>query len=61
MTREQALAELKGTWMFKEVDGSIALRESTLIRAVQDHENRVAFEQRELIPQKPAIPVWPSL
>ncbi len=61
MTREQALKELSGTWMFKEVDGNIALRDVALIKAVQDHENQMAFGQRELIPQKPATPTWPSL
>lgn len=61
MTREQALKELEGTWMFKEVDGNIALRNITLIEAVQAHENQMVFEGVEVIPQKPATPSWPSL
>lgn len=45
MTREQARKQLEGTWMFKEVNGMIALRDVDLIEAVQAYEERNVLEE----------------
>jgi hypothetical protein len=38
MTRAVAKRILAGTWLFREIDGAIALREVTLTQAVRTHE-----------------------
>lgn len=61
MTREQAQAELAGTWIFKEKGGMIALRDVTLIEAVQAYEAEQTLEQREPVANTPTIHAWPAL
>lgn len=61
MTREQALMELEGTWMFREVDGMIALRDVTLIEAVKTHERELSFQQRDLVSDVSVLQAWPTL
>lgn len=60
MTREQAIRELEGTWVFKEVNGMIALRDVELIQAVDMYEAERALGWRE--PSSiPASHAWPAL
>jgi len=40
MTRTSAKQILADTWVFKQVDDTVALREVALIQAVQDHGER---------------------
>ncbi len=61
MTREQALSELHGTWIFKETDGMIALREVALIEAVHAHQVEHALQQSEPVTPTPASHAWPTL
>ncbi|ADI14484.1 hypothetical protein [Truepera radiovictrix] len=37
MTQREAKAKLAGTWSFAQVGGAIALRERSLVEAVQAH------------------------
>ena len=60
MTREQARRELEGTWVFKEADGMIALRDVELIQAVEAYEAEGALGRRE--PSSLSTPhAWPAL
>ncbi len=61
MTREQALSELAGTWIYKEIDGMIALREVALIEAVQAHVAEHTLQQSEPVTPTPASHAWPTL
>lgn len=60
MTREQARRELEGTWVFKEVNGMIALRDVGLIQAVEAYEAEQVLGRRE--PSSIPTPhAWPAL
>ena len=61
MTREQAQCELEGTWIFKEVDGMIALRDVALIEAVKTYAGEHGTQQREPATSTPTPQAWPTL
>lgn len=60
MSREEALKKLEGTWLFKEVNGAIALREVALIEAVAEFESE-RVQQQHVVPQSPTPNPWPAL
>ena len=43
MTRASAKETLANTWIFKQVDSTLALRERALIEAVQNHESALVL------------------
>lgn len=61
MTQEQAKRELEGTWIFKETNGMIALRDVALIEAVKAYVAGNASEQREAVSPTRAPHAWPTL
>ncbi len=61
MTREQARRELEGTWVFKEADGMIALRDVELIQAVEAYEAEGALGRREPVSSLSTPHAWPAL
>lgn len=61
MTREQARRELEGTWIFKDVNGMIALRDVELIQAVEAYEAEQALGRREPVSSIPTPHAWPAL
>ncbi len=44
MTRASAEEILANTWIFKQVDNTVALRERALIEAVQNHESALVLQ-----------------